>query len=95
LGIAANEREGTSSLVLQLSSIAVQAFAEGSERADTRVSRYFPGQAYVTGINLPPGSYNFQIKYYNKNNREIASVLHQNIIIKENEVNIAQAVYLK
>jgi hypothetical protein len=95
-GAAAKETDDKiTGLILELSSIAAQAFAEVSEQADLRVSRYFPAKAYVAGINLPPGLYSFNIKYYNKSGKEIASIRHEDMNIRENTLNLAQAVCLK
>jgi hypothetical protein len=94
-GAAAKEIDGIGGLVLGIYSIAAQAFAEVSEQADLRVSRYFPAKAYVTGINLPPGRYSFNIKYYNRSGKEIAAIRHENMSIRENTLNLAQAVSLK
>ena len=85
----------TTSLLLRLLSLTSQIFAEASEHADVRVSRYFPARAYVTGINLPPGSYNIRVNFYNRNGREIASVLHQDVIVRENALNLVEAVCLR
>jgi hypothetical protein len=90
-----NVEDGTASLILGLSSIAAQAYAEASEQADLRISRYFPAKAYVGGINLPPGRYSFNIKYYNRNGKEIASIRHEDMDIRENALNLVQSVCLK
>jgi hypothetical protein len=95
MGAAANDVDGISGLVLGLSSIAAQVYAEASEQADLRVSRYFPARAYVGGINLPPGRYSFSIKYYNRYGKEIASIRHEGMNISENKLNLVQAVCLK
>jgi hypothetical protein len=95
-GAAAKETDdGIAGLILGLYSIFAQAFAEVSEQADLRVSRYFPAKAYVAGINLLPGRYSFNIKYYNKNGKEIASIRYEDMNISENTLNLAQAVCLK
>ena len=95
MGAASREVDGTASLILGLSSIAAQAYAEASEQADLRVSRYFPAKAYVGGINLAPGRYSFNIKYYNKSGQEIASIRHENMDIREHALNLAQSVCLR
>ncbi|MDR0582785.1 MAG: hypothetical protein LBG57_00320 [Treponema sp.] len=89
------EDEAEISLVLGLLSITAQIFAEASEQADLRISRYFPARAYVGGINIVPGIYSFRINYYNKSGREIDSVRYNNIHIKEGALNLAEAVCLK
>jgi hypothetical protein len=93
--VARETNDGVVSLVLRLYSVMAQAFAEASEQADIRASRYFPAKAHVTGINLPPGRYSFSIKYYNRSGREISSTRYENMNIRENALNLAQAVCLK
>ena len=95
LNVAANETQGDSSLVYSLFSIVTQIFAEVSEQADIRISRYFPARVYAGGVNLTPGTYSFQIKYFNKNGKEIASVAHENMSVRENVLNLAETVCLK
>ena len=95
LQAAGNETGGDTGLVLGLASIAAQAFAEVSEQADIRLSRYFPAKAYIAAVNLPPGQYSFQIKYYGINGREIASVSHNGMDIREKALNLAEAVCLR
>ena len=96
LAVAATaEEDENTSLALGLASIAAQVFAEVSERADVRMSRFFPARAYIGGINLEPGSYSFQIKYYNRNGKEIDSVSHNGMLIRENALNLVETVCLK
>ena len=83
------------SLILGLLSISAQIFAEASEQADLRISRYFPARAYVGGVNIEPGVYSFRINYYNKSGREIDSVRYDNMHIREGALNLAEAVSLK
>jgi hypothetical protein len=94
-GAAAQEVDGVAGLILGLSSIAAQLYAEASEQADLRASRYFPAKAYVGGINLPPGRYSFNIKYYNRSGGELSSIRHEGVNIRENALNLVQAVCLK
>jgi len=49
----------------------------------------------VGGINLPPGDYSFNINYYNMFGHEIASIRHENITVKKDVLNLAQAVCLR
>jgi hypothetical protein len=95
MGAVAKETDGIGSLIFGLSSIATQVFAEVSEQADLRASRYFPARAYVAGINLPPGVYSFNIKYYNRSGKEIALIRREGMNIRENALNLVQAVCLK
>jgi len=95
MGAVARETDGVTGLIFGLSSIIAQAFAEASEQADLRVSRYFPAKAYVAGVNLPPGRYSFSIKYYNRSGKEITVIKYEEMNISENKLNLAQAVCLK
>ncbi|MDR1858655.1 MAG: hypothetical protein LBQ69_04220 [Treponema sp.] len=95
LSIAAKGTGGDSGAIMELFSIGAQVFAEASEKADVRASRFFPARAYVGGINLEPGSYSFQVKYYNRSGGEIASVSHNDMIVRENALNLVEAVCLK
>ncbi|GHV96267.1 hypothetical protein AGMMS50293_25870 [Spirochaetia bacterium] len=95
LDSAAKEAGGETGAILGLLSFITQIFAETSEQADLRISRYFPARAYVGGINLEPGVYSFTIKYYGGNNREITSLRYTDMPIAENVLNLAEAVCLK
>jgi hypothetical protein len=92
---ASSQASGEVGLFLGLASLGTQVFAEASEKADMRISRYFPGRAYVGGITLDPGTYSFVITYYASNGGVIASFRHENVQIREGGVNIAEAVCLK
>jgi hypothetical protein len=83
------------SLLFSILSIGLQAYAEVSERADLRSSRYFPGKAYAGAINLKPGTYSFSVNYYGKNGTLIARRRFENIKVSENKLNLAEAVCLK
>jgi hypothetical protein len=95
LGVAAGEAEGEAAAVLGLLGFLGQMFAEFSEQADLRVSRYFPARAYVGGVNLKPGLYSFRVTYYGRTGRELASERYENMRVRENALNLAEAVCLK
>jgi hypothetical protein len=95
LDATGNEVGGNAGLILGLASIGTQIFAEVSEKADLRISRYFPAKAYVGGITLDPGTYSFTINYYSRSGQTIASFRHENVQIHEGGVNIAEAVCLR
>ena len=68
-------------------------FTEASERADTRLSRYFPGFALVGGINLEPGYYSLTVNFYGN-----SGLLHserKEVMIRERTLNIEEFVCLK
>jgi hypothetical protein len=95
LDAAAGETDEQTGLILELFSFAAQVFAEASEQADLRTSRYFPAKAYVGGINLEPGVYSFSIKYFNRGGGEIASFRYDDMCITERGLNLAEAVSFK
>jgi hypothetical protein len=95
LDAAAYETEGEVSITLGLLSFVTQIFAELSEQADLRISRYFPARAHVGGINLQPGLYSFRVHYYGKTGTEIASIRYENMRLRENALNLAEAACLK
>ncbi|MDR2495240.1 MAG: hypothetical protein LBD24_08475 [Spirochaetaceae bacterium] len=96
LGAVAEEVEdGTASLVFGALSLGAQIFAEASEQADLRVSRFFPAKAYVGGITLPPGTYAAQVRYYGYNGSLLGSSNQKRIVIRENTLNLMEAVCLK
>jgi len=72
-----------------------QILAEASEHADLRIARYFPGQAYVGGINLKPGVYSFTITFYGSNGKVLAVRRHENVSVSANTLNLTEAVCLR
>jgi hypothetical protein len=93
LNVAANETDdSTAGLVLGVLGLATQIFAEASEQADLRISRYFPARAYIGGINLPPGVYSLTVNYYGTNGRRIASYPFEKVPVRENTVNLVESV---
>jgi hypothetical protein len=67
---------------------------ELSESADTRMSRYLPGKAYIGGVNLDPGTYSVIINYYNGSNL-VASAEYTDVNVKLNGLNLLESVNLK
>ncbi|MDR2049241.1 MAG: hypothetical protein LBP69_07275 [Treponema sp.] len=75
--------------------IGAQIFAEASEKADLRSTRYFPGKVYAGGINLEPGIYSFTVAYYGINGDIVAKRYFENMEVKANKLNLTEAVCLK
>ena len=65
------------------------------DKVDVRSSRFFPAWAWVAGINLNPGTYSFNINYYNSGNQIIHSVKMENVEVKEGKLNLVEAYCLK
>jgi hypothetical protein len=95
LDAAAADQKGNTGLILSILSLGAQVYAEASERADLRISRYFPGQAYVGGINLEPGLYSFSVTYYGRSDKPLAVFRYKDVPVTENRLNLAEAICLR
>ncbi|MDR2519004.1 MAG: hypothetical protein LBD13_06285 [Spirochaetaceae bacterium] len=96
LGTAADlVDDSAASLVLGALSLGAQVFAEASEQADLRLSRFFPAKAYVGGLTLDPGTYSLHIKYYGQHGSLLYVSDLKHIVIRENTLNLVEAVCLK
>jgi hypothetical protein len=93
--VAADESEGKDGLVFGILGLATQIYAEASEQADLRVSRYFPARAWAGAINLAPGVYSFRVNYYGHSERLLASLYYENMSIGEGSLNLMEAVCLR
>jgi hypothetical protein len=92
---AANTDNGNTSALFSILSFGTQIFAEASEKADLRVSRYFPAKAYVGGINLAPGEYSFTVNYYTGTGVITASSRRDNVPVRANNLNLTEIICLK
>jgi hypothetical protein len=92
---AESEEDASTSLLLSLLGLGAQIFAESSEQADVRISRYFPARSYIGGITLDPGVYSFTVHYYDARGGLLESVPFQNIPVYENTLNLTEAVCTK
>jgi hypothetical protein len=95
LDAAAEGQNDNAGLALGILSILTQVYAEASEQADLRVSRYFPAKAWAGGINLEPGVYSFQVNYYGPSGRRLASLRFDDMEIREGALNLTEAVCLR
>ncbi|MDR1836583.1 MAG: hypothetical protein LBQ89_02885 [Treponema sp.] len=77
-----------------LTAAAARTGLEISESADTRMSRYLPGRAYIGGVNLDPGTYSVIINYYQGNN-VITRAEYKDIIVNPNRLNLLESVNLR
>jgi len=77
-----------------LVALAARTAMDISERADTRMSRYLPGRAYIGGVNLDPGTYSVIINYYQGKNI-ISSEKFNDVIVKQTGLNLLESVNLK
>jgi hypothetical protein len=77
-----------------LTAIAARTALEISERADTRMSRYLPGRAFIGGINLDPGTYSVIINYYSGNNI-IARDDFNDVVVERRGLNLLESINLR
>lgn len=72
-----------------------QVYAEVSEQADLRISRYFPGRALVGGITLNPGTYSYTVNFYDHSGSIIQSDRFLDVEINNQGLNLAEVLCLK
>jgi len=75
-----------------LSLIGGMAMVNASEQADVRMGRYFPGKAYIGGINLDPGNYTVTVRYYQGG--QVISTDTREVNIKSGALNLLETVNL-
>ncbi len=68
---------------------------EVSEVADTRISRFFPSQAYVGGLTLPPGVYDVTVVYKNPYGKTLDSWYSSDVVVRSDSVNLVEAICSK
>jgi hypothetical protein len=95
LDAKSQETGGNAGLVLGVFSLANKVFAEVTERADLRISRYFPAKAWAGGINLEPGSYSFTVNYRDEAGKVIASFRREDVDVKNDVLNLMETICLK
>jgi hypothetical protein len=72
-----------------------QVYAEVSEQADLRISRYFPGRALVGGITLTPGTYSYTVNFYDHSGSIIQSSRFLDVEIRNQGLNLTEVLCLK
>jgi hypothetical protein len=92
--MADNSKNRDNAALFSLLSLGTQIFAEASERADLRVSRYFPGNAYVGALTVKPGRYSFFVYYY-AGSKTAAARRFEDVSIQQNVLNLMEVVCLK
>jgi hypothetical protein len=95
LDTASNKASGDAALLLSVLSLGTQVFAEASEQADLRISRYFPAVASVGGITLAPGTYSYTVRFYDHSNRLLDEVPFENVEVKSGRTNLSEAICVK
>ncbi len=82
-------------LLLGILSVGAQVYAEASEQADLRISRYFPSKAAVGGVSLVPGTYSFSVRYYSASNVLIHEERFQDVTVAPGGLNLTEAICIK
>lgn len=77
-----------------IGSVATDVSVEAAERADLRISRYFPAYAYVGEWELPEGEYDFRIEYYDGEQKLYTERLDDQAI-QEGAPNLFSSKYLR
>ncbi len=92
---AKKTKDSDGAFLLGLLSLGTQIYAEASEQADLRISRYFPGKAHVGGFTVEPGTYSFTVRYFNGANRLVESVRFDSVEVQPGRLSLSEAVCVK
>jgi hypothetical protein len=93
--VAASEDDSAVSITARLLALALIAVTETTERADVRTSKFFPGKAWVTGINLAPGVYDVAIDYLGSGGKTVYQQTFKDVIIERNKLNFVETLCLR
>lgn len=66
-----------------------------TEVADTRTSRYFPSDIYISGLDLDPGIYDISVCFLSSKGNEIYTEYFYDYSVSENKINLLEAVCLR
>lgn len=92
---AESTSDDSAAFILGLLSLGTQVYAEASEQADLRMSRYFPAQALVGGVTLDPGDYTVTVSYYDAKNTMIRQRVFENVAVTPGQLNLLEAVCIQ
>lgn len=92
---AESTSDNSGALLLGLLSLGTQVYAEASEQADLRMSRYFPAQALVGGITLDPGDYTVTVSWYDQADTLLQQRVFENITVTPGRLNLLEAVCIQ
>ncbi len=74
--------------------IATDLLVDQTENADLRVSRFFPGDAYVRELHLDEGVYDIEIKYYGYDGRVLYVDERSGVRLEAGHLNVIESAYL-
>lgn len=86
--------DGIVSAVFSILGFASKVSAFATERADVRTSRYFPANAFVSGINLAEGTYDVKVVFKYRN-RIVFTRSYTGVAVRKNDVNLVEAFCLR
>jgi hypothetical protein len=95
LSAAGDNVGGWAGLALGLAGLASQVYNEASEQADLRVSRYFPGKAWVGAINVEPGTYSFSVNFCTRAGKILTTRYFTDVSVDPDTLNLTEAVCLQ
>ena len=95
LDVASDKTEGVASLVLGILSLGSQIYAEASEQADLRISRYFPAKSWVGAVNVDPGRYSFRVNFYGKADNLLTTQYFTDVTVSPMTLNLTEAFCLR
>ncbi|MGP1459460.1 MAG: hypothetical protein ACTTKL_09140 [Treponema sp.] len=91
---ADNVDDGIVSAVFAVLGFASKISAFATERADVRTARYFPANAFVSGISLKEGDYDVKV-VFKHGNRIVFTRSYRSVRVKKNGVNLVEAFCLR
>lgn len=77
---------------LKVFSLFLQVFQEVSEVPDLRMSRYFPGMAFIGGISLPAGQYGMRIEYVSSRGKILYTQRVEAFTARSGILNLVQGI---
>ncbi len=79
---------GFGALMGIVASVATDVAVDASEKADLRISRFFPAHAYVAEFHLEPGVYDITVEYYDTRGRVVFVDRRSGIEIAAGNLNV-------
>ncbi len=73
--------------------LAVDVGVDATENADLRISHFFPAFAYVSELQVAPGTYNVEVEYYGKNGKLLFVDQRGEVELKANNFNFFESFY--
>lgn len=85
--------KGSPDMLVVRAAVGAKKTADASEKADTRMTKFFPAKAYIGGINLDPGKYTVTIKYLSQG--APVETVQREIAVAANKTNLVEGISLK